>query len=280
MNENNMKQANLFKNLKKYIVIGVLALVAIIVILNSITFITSGTVGIIATMGTVNEVPLYEGPHFRAPFITRVTTMDIKTNKSDASCNAASRDLQTINMIVSVNYSVDKTSAPRLYKTVGLSYSGMIIVPAIQEAVKATAAQYSAEELITRRQEVSGNIKQKLYEKINSYGINVEQLNIINLDFSEQFDNAIEAKQIAEQTALKAEQDLVRIKTEAAQTVVKAQAEADATKAKADAEAYSIRMVQEQLLKNPDYIKYVEVSRWDGHRAQVEGGAMPIIDLR
>lgn len=266
--------------LKKKIFAGVIVLIVLVAFFSSVTIVKSGTVGVISTMGAVNEIPLYEGFHLRIPFITNVTIIDVKTQKAEADCAAASKDLQTITTSVAVNYHVNSVNAPKMFTTVGLDFDYILIVPAIQESVKAVIAQYSAEELITNRQEVSSAISQKLAEKISSYGITIELFNITNLEFSDTFNAAIEAKQTAEQEALKAQQDLARIVIEAQQTVTQAQAAADARMAAADAEAYSIRVVQEQLSQNEGYLEYLKIQQWNGALPQVQGDSNAIIDLR
>lgn len=274
------KTVNKFKKIRKAIIGGAVLFIALLLILLSSTTITSGSVGVVSVMGAVQNEPLYEGFHVVAPFVTSVIKMDTKTQKVESDCAAASKDLQTISTKIVVNYHVTEATAPTLYKTVGREYEDIIIVPAVQESVKAVVAQYSAEELITKRQIVSTSISEKLSEKISSYGLIIEIFNITNLEFSETFNAAIEAKQTAQQAALKAEQDLTRIKIEAQQTVVNAQAEADATKAKADAEAYSIKVIQNQLAQSEAYVEYQKVQKWNGELPQVQGDSSAIIDMR
>ena len=266
----------------RMIVIAVIIILALAVTaFSSVKTIASGTVGVVSVFGAIRDEPLYEGLHTVMPFITNVTKVNTKTQKVEAVCAAASRDLQTISTTIVVNYRVSDSYAPTLYKTVGRSYEDIIIVPAIQESVKAVTAQYSAEELITQRQLVSTGIKEKLEEKISTYGLVVEIFNITDLSFSESFNAAIEAKQTAQQEALKAEQDLERVRIEAEQTVVNAQAEADAMKAQADAEAYAIEVIQNQLAQSDAYLEYQKIQQWDGELPQVMGdGANAIIDLR
>jgi regulator of protease activity HflC (stomatin/prohibitin superfamily) len=252
----------------------------LIVAFSSFTTINSGSVGVISVFGAVRNEPLYQGLHFITPFITSVTKMDTRTQKVEAASAAASKDLQTISTMIVVNYHVTESTAPSLFANVGRDFENVIIVPAIQESVKAVVAQYSAEELITKRQFVSTSISEKLSEKIGSYGIVIEIFNITNLEFSDAFNAAIEAKQTAQQEALKAEQDLNRIKIEAEQTVVNAQAQANATKAQADADAYSIKVIQEQLAQSEAYLEYQKIQKWDGQLPMVQGNSSPIIDLR
>jgi regulator of protease activity HflC (stomatin/prohibitin superfamily) len=268
------------KRVRRFVIIGLVIVFLIVLAMSTVTTIASGTVGVVSIFGAVRQEPLYEGLHIVVPFITNVTKMDTRTQKAEANCAAASKDLQTISTTIVVNYRVTEATAPQLYANVGREFENVIIVPAIQESVKAVVAQYSAEELITKRQLVSTSISEKLSEKIGSYGIVIEIFNITNLEFSDAFNAAIEAKQTAQQEALKAEQDLNRIKIEAEQKVVNAKAEADATRAQADAQAYSIEVIQRQLAQSEAYLEYQKIQKWDGKLPQVQGDSSPIIDVR
>ena len=268
------------RKLLHWIIAAIVALFLLITIFSSFTTINSGSVGVVSVFGAVQQEPLYQGLHFITPFITSVAKVDTRTQKVEAACAAASKDLQTISTTIVVNFHVTEATAPKLVASVGHGYENIIIVPAIQESVKAVVAQYSAEELITKRQLVSTGIAEKLSEKISSYGLVIEVFNITNLDFSTAFNAAIEAKQTAQQEALKAEQDLNRIKIEAEQTVVNAQAKANATKAQADADAYSIKVIQEQLAQSEAYLEYQKIQKWNGQLPQVQGDSSPIIDMR
>ncbi|SHH92486.1 SPFH domain, Band 7 family protein [Sporobacter termitidis DSM 10068] len=268
------------KKIFRLIILAVVVVFLVIVALSSFTTINSGTVGVVSVFGAVKNEPLYEGLHVVAPFITSVSKVDTRTQKVEVNSAAASKDLQTISTTIVVNYHVTEATAPQLYASVGRGFENVIVVPAIQESVKAVVAQYSAEELITKRQLVSTSISEKLSEKIDSYGLVIEIFNITNLEFSDAFNTAIEAKQTAQQEALKAEQDLNRIKIEAEQKVVNAQAEANATKAQADAQAYAIDVIQNQLAQSNAYLEYQKIQKWDGQLPMVQGDSSPIIDFR
>jgi regulator of protease activity HflC (stomatin/prohibitin superfamily) len=167
-----------------------------------------------------------------------------------------------------VNYRVLNDSSASLYKNVGLDYESVIIAPAIQESIKAVTAKFTAEQLITERSSVGEQIRTMLSNKINPYGLEVEVFNIVNFDFSEEFNAAVEAKQTAEQNALKAQQDLNRIKIEAQQKVESAKAEAE-----------SIKLIQETLETAPEYIEYIKWSKWDGRLPTVMGDSGLILDI-
>ena len=256
------------KHLKKIIVFGMIILVAIILIASTFTVVGAGNTGVVVTLGAVSDKVLSEGLHVRIPFVQQIVQINNRTQKIETDGAASSKDLQVITYLVAVNYRVDNSSSASLFKNIGNNYESVIITPAIQESIKAVTAQYTAEELITRRQEVSTQIKDTLSEKIGEQGISVEIFNIINFDFSEEFNAAVEAKQTAQQNALKAEQDLARIEIEAKQKVTQAEAEAE-----------SIKLIQNALTASPDYVEYIKWSKWDGKLPTVMGDGDYILDI-
>ena len=248
------------KTLTKIIIGAVCALVLIAVATSCFTVVKAGHTGVVMTFGAVEDKVMNEGLNFKVPFIQSVVQMNNRTQKTETEGTASSKDLQIISYVVAVNYHVNDSSSASLYQNVGLDYGSVIIVPAIQESIKAVTAQYTAEELITKRQAVGDQIKTALSEKINQYGITVEIFNIVNFDFSDEFNAAVEAKQTAQQNALKAEQDLARIEVEAKQKITQAEAEAE-----------SIKLIQDALAKSPDYVEYIKWSKWDGKLPTVMG---------
>jgi len=242
--------------MNKRIKIALIVIAAVIVVIvgaSSFTVVQAGHTGVLITLGAVSDNMLSEGVHIIAPFFQSVVQIDNRTHKVEISGSAASKDLQTVTCDVAVNYRVLNSSSASLYKNVGVDYESIIISPAIQESIKAVTAQYTAEQLITKRQEVGDQIKDQLQGKITPYGLNIEIFNIVNFNFSEEFNAAVEAKQTAEQQALKAQQDLARIQVEAQQKVAQAQAEAE-----------SIKLIQETLAMSPEYIEYIKWNKWDG----------------
>ncbi len=255
--------------MKKKMIIGIIiAVIVMIVIVQSVVVVDSGKSGVVVTLGAVEDMVLQEGFHFKTPFVQQVVQINNRTQKTEVSGTAASRDLQTVTTDVAVNYRVLNDSSASLYKNVGLDYESVIIAPAIQESIKAVTAKFTAEELITERSSVGEQIRTMLSSKINPYGLEVEVFNIVNFDFSEEFNAAVEAKQTAEQNALKAQQDLNRIKIEAQQKVESAKAEAE-----------SIKLIQETLETAPEYIEYIKWSKWDGKLPAVMGDSGFILDI-
>jgi regulator of protease activity HflC (stomatin/prohibitin superfamily) len=256
------------KNVVKIVIAAICLVLVAGVCLTCFTVVRAGHTGVVLTFGAVEENVFEEGLHFKMPLVQTVVQMNNRTQKVETEGSASSKDLQIISYVVAVNYHVRSEASASLYQNVGKDYGTVIIVPAIQESIKAVTAQFTAEELITKRQTVGDQIKEALSEKINSYGIEVEIFNIVNFDFSEEFNAAVEAKQTAQQQALKAEQDLVRIEVEAKQKI-----------AQAEAEAESIRLIQEALAKSPDYVDYVKWNKWDGKLPEVMGSDGVLVDV-
>ncbi|MBQ8435342.1 MAG: prohibitin family protein [Oscillospiraceae bacterium] len=254
------------KSVMKIVIAVVVVLVLLIVGFNSFTVVQAGHTGVVVNLGKVSENVLEEGLHFKIPFVSEIVQVDNRVLKTEVESNAASKDLQNISSKVSINYRVNRADSARIYKNVGSDFTNVIVNPAIQECVKSVAAKYTAEQLITNRATVSSEMEEAISQKINPYGLSIEVFNIVNFDFSEEFNKAIEAKQTAQQEALKAEQDLARIKVEAEQTV---------EKAKAEAEAYNLKNAQ--LTDKIIMMEFVE--KWDGKMPSVMSSAQSMFDV-
>lgn len=254
------------KSVVKIVVICLIVLIILILGFNSFTVVKAGHTGVVVNLGKVSDNVLEEGLHFKIPFVSEIVQIDNRVLKTEVESVAASKDLQTISSKVSINYRVNRASSADIYKNVGNDFTNVIVNPAIQECVKSVAAKYTAEQLITERPVVSTEMEQAISEKINPYGLSIEVFNIVNFDFTEEFNKAIEAKQTAQQEALKAEQDLARIKVEAQQTVEKAEAEA---------EAY--RLKNAELSEEVIMMEFVE--KWDGKMPSVMSDAQSMFDI-
>ncbi|MDE5578095.1 MAG: prohibitin family protein [Oscillospiraceae bacterium] len=253
---------------RKIVTAVVILFIALIVVMNSFTTVKAGHSGVVTTFGKVSETVLAEGLHFKIPFIQDIILIDNRVKKAEANCTAASKDLQTVSSTIAVNYKVLNSYSARVYKDIGMDYEAVIITPSIQECVKAVTAKFTAEELITNRQAIGDQMMELLKDKISTYGIEIQIFNITAFDFTDEYNAAIEAKQTAQQNALKAEQDLQRIKVEAEQKIAQAQAEAEAYRLKSE------QITPEILISN-----YIE--KWDGKLPTVvsgDGGTM-MIDL-
>ena len=255
-------------DIKKYIIWGVIVFLAIIIIFGSFYTIGAGERGVLLTFGKPSMNSIGEGLHFKFPIVQAIKKMEVRTQKIETNADAASKDLQNVETIIALNFHLSPGQVPSLYQEVGTGYVDRIINPAIQEAVKAIQARFTAEELVSRRTEVRTGIQEVLTERLAKYYIIVDDFNIVNFQFSEEFDNAIEAKVTAEQQKLKAEMDLERIKIEKEQKITQAEAEAE-----------SIRIQSVALQHNSNILQLRAIEKWDGVMPKVTGGAMPFIDI-
>ena len=244
------------------IIIGAFIILLLVCFFNSITIIQPGSVGIVIRLGEAQPNALEEGVHFVIPFITQVRELNVKIQKAEVKTAAASKDLQTVNAAIVVNYRVDKTKAVTLFREIGINYLATVIEPAIQEAFKADSAKYTAEALITERSTVSLGIRESISTRLLQFGVVVDAVNITNFDFSSEFNTAIEAKVTAAQRAEQAKNELERYRFEAQQKVETAKGEAEAImeKAKAEAEALSLK----KQFATMELIWLSAVEKWDG----------------
>jgi regulator of protease activity HflC (stomatin/prohibitin superfamily) len=235
----------------------------------------AGERGVVQNFGAVQDVVLNEGIHFKIPIVQTVIPMDVKIQKALTDAASSSSDLQDVSMSVALNYHIIPEKANLVYQTIGVKFKARIIDPAIQEVMKAVSARYTAEELITKRPAVSSEMKEALTSRLLTSNIAVDAFSIINFSFSQTFTDAIEAKQTAEQNALKAKRDLDRIKVEAKQTITAATAEAEALrlqKMNISPDLIELRKIEANL---------EAIKKWNGILPQVTGsGAIPLIGVR
>ena len=250
---------------KTKFVISAVCLVASALIA-SFTIVPSGSSGVRVTLGKVSDTVMESGLNFQIPLVQKTVVVNNQVQREDVQGEAASKDLQTVSYNVSVNYNVIASESAELYRTVGKSWSEVIIRPAIQESVKSAIAQYTAEELITSRAAVSNVMLEEINGRMSEYGINITEINIITMDFSPEFDAAIEAKTVATQQVLTEQQNLEKAKVIAQQKVVEAQAEAEANKTKSES-------ITDEILMNEF------LSKWNGELPIVMGSGENIIDI-
>lgn len=265
------------------VAIGIIALIAIgLVAYSAVQIVDAGHRGVLLHWNAVDTTvpPLDEGLHFVMPFADSVVQMEVRTLKYVKSTTSASKDLQTVSTAVTVNYHPSPESVHHLYQGVGLDYENRIIQPAVEEVVKQVTANYNAEELITKRPLVKADIEREITERLADFDIVTEVISITDFQFSTLFAAAIEAKVEAEQKALKAENDLLRIEVEARQREQQAQGEASANIARANGEAEAIRIINDALAQNPNYLEWLKTQAWDGKLPLVVGdGGTPFIQI-
>ncbi len=264
------------KTKKGLIIAGVVVVALLIVFLTCTATVETGYTGIVTTFGKVEDVTLEAGLHLKSPF-QRIIAMDNREQKTSFTTEAFSSDIQQVDITGSINYAINKTTAMNLYKEVGTDYFNKLVYPRMLEITKGVFSKYSAENLVANREKLSEDIRDGLYKELQDYGINVISLSIENLDFTDAFTDAVEAKQVAAQRKLQAEieqsqmtmetqqaAERQRINAEAEANVLKINADADAyaTKVRSEAEAEANKKIAESLTEN--LIRFNEVKAWDG----------------
>jgi prohibitin 2 len=273
------------------VIIGLIIL--IIVLASAIRIVDAGHRGVLLNFGAVDtSASLSEGIHFIVPFRDNVVQMEVRTQKIVEDATSASNDLQDVSTQVALNYHIDPESAQILFQQLGFEYASRVVSPAIQESVKQVTARFNAENLITNRETVKQEIVDQITARLAAYNIAVETISITEFQFSEQFRQAVEAKVQAEQRALQANNDLRRIQIEAQQAEARAVGEREANIARAEGirqanvlqaqgEAEAIRIIDQQLIENPNYLEWLKTQRWNGVLPLVTGGggATPFIQI-
>jgi regulator of protease activity HflC (stomatin/prohibitin superfamily) len=238
----------------------------------SFVVVPAGHVGVRVTFGTVSQETLTEGAHFINPTSSvkdvevRVVTTQLKGS------SAGTKDLQQVHTDIVLNYRLDGAKAAHIYKEYGLNLEDRIVLPALNESFKATTAHYSSEELITKRDEVSTKIREEIAQKLGKYSVEVGDISLVNFGFSAEYQKAIEAKVIATQSKLQAEQDLARIEVEAKQAVAKAEGRA---------KAIQIETAAINSQGGASYVQLKAIEKWDGKLPTTQaGGATPFINVK
>lgn len=246
------------KKIVKWSVIGFLVLFIIITIFSSMTTVGTGFVGVKTRFGKVQNDVIQEGLNLKTPYVEKIVKIDCRTKKIEVSAAGSTKDMQNATTVIAVNYNVNKDTANQLYREVGTDYENVIIMPAVQESIKSTMAQYTAEELITKRTEVSNKIQEALTGKIVHRGFSVTEFNVINIDFSDAFDQAIEAKAVKQQEVVTAQAELDKQKI---------QNEKEISIAEKDAKVMELQ--NSQITENTLRLKELEVkqsliNKWNG----------------
>lgn len=285
----------MFKKIAKSgAVIAVVIVLLLALLVNSFTRVPVGSTGIMVTFGRVQDgSTLSEGLHFHLPFIQEIVSLDNRVQKLELNTEAFSKDIQTVSAKLAVNYRLRPEMSFSVYKTHGTGYEQNIIIPATHEVLKSVSAQYTAEELISKRAESSDKMRDELDAKLTDMGITVTDFNILDFDFSEDFINAVEAKQVAEQVKKKAATEnetaiaqaerekqvaIKKAEADAEKVRIEAEAKANAVKLAAEAEAFRLQSINENLTEFT--IRNTIAENWDGKLPTVVGSdAMSIMEL-
>ncbi|SFB74417.1 Regulator of protease activity HflC, stomatin/prohibitin superfamily [Polaromonas sp. OV174] len=237
------------------------------------TTVPASNVAVVTTFGKVSQELLGEGAHFIAPW-SRTRDIYLGQQRVDAAkSDAGSKDLQSVHADLVVNFVVDPAKARELYvSNPTLTYAELLLQPATYETFKAIVAQYTAEELVTKRQEVSAAIAHNLQQRVRQYHLIVQNVNLVNFGFSKSFNQAIEEKVTANQKAATAENNLKRTKFEAEQRIAQAEGEA---------KAIAIQSAAVEKSGGQGYVQLQAIAKWDGKLpATMAGGAVPFVNVK
>jgi len=282
--------------MKKKLIPAIVAVAAVLILLFTCTAtVQTGYTGIVTTFGRVEDRTLEAGLHLKSPF-QQIIAMDNREQKSSFTTEAFSSDIQQVDITGSINYAINKSTAMNLFKEVGTDYFNKLVYPRMLEITKGVFSKYTAENLVANRQNLSESIRDGLFTELEGYGINVISLSIENIDFTDAFTDAVEAKQVAAQKKLQAEieqsqmtmeteqqAERQRINAEAAANVARINADADAyaVKVRSEAEAEANKMIAESLTDN--LLRQNEIKAWDGKLpAYMNGGgsaSIPVLRL-
>lgn len=233
------------------------------------TVVETGHIGVKTSMGKVIESGLSEGVHFHTPFTTSIHDVDTRLQSVSIETMAYTKDVQQASISVTVNYSLNGNEAEHIFRNGNKSYAEKVLAPRVLSKLKEVVGKYEAESLVANRDKVEEVINNELKEVLNGDHINLRKINLGNFDFSDVFERAIEAKQVATQRAKEAQNKTVEIEEQKKQTILSAQAEAEAMKIKTQA-----------LKENKGLTEYEAVQKWDGKLPQyMMGNSVPFINI-
>lgn len=249
----------LMLNIDRKIIIIVLTILLFIPNIGFWTIVRAGHVGVITRFGAVNRVS-YPGITLKFPLIESVANMETRTQKEQVEATAASNDLQEVRSTIALNYHLDGARAVEVYQNIGTSYRERVVDPAMQEAFKAVTAQFTAEDLITKREKVREITHQELKNRLEKYNVIVDDLNIVNFDFSKEFNMAIEQKQVAQQN------------------LERAKIEAETAKTQANGQATAQQILRSAGSLSTEYLQFLAVQKWDGKLPNATNG-VPFLNI-
>lgn len=278
----------------------VAVIVLVVLILSCFTSVPAGFTGVPVTFGKVADYTMDSGFHVKSPF-TEVIKMDNRIQKHTVNMSAFSKDIQETAVVYTINYQISKGDAMTIYRTIGREYFDTVIAPNISEAVKTATAHYTAEGLINNRDKLAQEIEAILTELLSKYHIEVIGTSIEDLDFTDAFTNAVEAKQVAAQNKLKAQTEqeqatmeeearakraIITANAEAEQAVIAANADLEVVKIQAEASLYAGQREAEMNQRiaealSPELINYYWIKQWNGElpSTMLGSGTNVMLDL-
>lgn len=261
----------------------------IALIISTVSFVPTGYTGILTSFGKVENRTVQAGLNIIAPW-QKVVKMDNRTQKQSIATSAFSSDIQQVDVAVTLNYRIDQNTAQTLYATVGTGYYDTVLYPRALESVKTVFAGYSAEALVANRSNLGQEIADMITTDVSGYGIEISGVSIEDLDFTDAFTDAVEAKQVATQNKLTAETEQAQLtmeaEAEASRQVIAAEAEAEILQIQAEAAKYAGEKEAEMNKKlaeslTPELVEYYYANNWNGVLPEFYGGdgTIPVLNF-
>jgi len=235
-------------------VVGVASVFILLIFFNCFTIIEAGTRGVVLRFGQMNRV-VGEGLHMVIPIAESVVKLDVKIQKLEVDAISYSKDIQTVTTRIALNYHLVPEETGELFRSIGVSYVSRVIDPAIQESVKAATARFTAQNLIEQRAALKLEILEELRTRLQGRHIIVDEFSITNFDFSDEYERAVEAKQVAQQRALEQENVTHQVEEQKKQTILRAEAEAEAIR-------IQVHAIREQ--GGAAYVELKKIEKWNG----------------
>jgi regulator of protease activity HflC (stomatin/prohibitin superfamily) len=263
---------NMEKDFSGKLLIPVLVVAVVVMAFSTFFIVPPGEVAIKTRLGSIVD-SYSEGMHFKLPFFESITKFSIQIQRADIKTQAFSKDLQTMNAHLVVNHRIQKETAVSIYRNLGPNYVENIVDPAVQEVFKAIAARYSAERVISERNDLVMEINKEVKERLTLKEIVVTDISVTDLDFTDQFLKAVEDKQVAEQQAKMSEKLVEKAKRDAEQQIAKSRGEAEA-----------LRMQREQVTPQLIELRKVDaqlkaIEKWNGVLPGYVGGGVPFVSI-
>jgi regulator of protease activity HflC (stomatin/prohibitin superfamily) len=244
------------------------------------------------------------GLHFKVPFIDNIEKISVRTRKMMNKLGVYSKDIQSADVLLSLNYSLNPAAVNDIYTKYGIDYDSRVIMPQIMAKAKDVFGQFNAVEIVQSRERLAAKVADELQRQFAETGIRIETVQVENIDFSDEYERSVEERMKAEVEVAKVRQNLEREKLNADMVRTKAQgaadaqlmaarAEAEAIKVRGEAEAVAIKMRgeaeavaikarAEALAQNQNLVHLIQAEKWDGKLPQtmVPGGALPFLQVK
>jgi regulator of protease activity HflC (stomatin/prohibitin superfamily) len=247
----------------------VLLLLALALASQFFALVPAGHEGVLLRFGAVQPQVLSEGIHPILPGRDRLTPLSLRLQSRQFRSEAATRDLQDVGFDVAVTWHLQPGLGARTYQRLGdgAAMVSTVIEPAVEDGLKAVVASFRAEELITQREQVKAALRQLLEQRLAAQNLGLDAVDLLQVDFSEPFRQAVEAKQVAEQEARRAEYE-----------AMKAQRLAQARVFQAEGEARAQQLLQSGL--TPEVLEHQAIEKWNGHLPLVMGHEGLALDVK